>query len=1005
MDRDTVLRCLAGTLDADVQVRKQSESQLKIFEQQPGFTVSLLDLINDANTNTGIKMSAAIFFKNRIVNYWTVPENKAGGPMYIQNDEKDAIKQKLIETIISCYKNHQLGLQLSTSLHNILSFDKWDQLVEIIKKLLSDTSNVDHVHTGLICLYEYTKNYRWSGLESDSSANPVLEEITSEIFPMLSSLASELLANDNEFSDQMLYLIIKTFKFATFSALPTYLQDPANLGHWCHLHIMIINKPLPGAVLNEDSIELRNSHPRVKTVKWCFGNLHRLLSRHGGGFATKDKPDSPFVKYFLENFVPEILNSYWKIIENWSTKSIWLSESSLYHLISFLEQLVQTPAWSLISDKLDAIIRHVILPTLNATDETIELYEDDSDEYVRRFFDINRESNTSDVASINFIFRLSSKRFKSTINLILTIINDIFNRRNANRGDIQVAKEVEGAFRVLSTISYKLSSKLSPVANQVDKLLHTFVYPELSSETIASTPWLTARACDTLAMFNNKYQDQQILRDVFEGIIRCFQTQEQFPIQITAVDALCTLVEDDSVADHISDQAPQLMGTLLEMSKKFESDILTTVMETFVEKFAKNLEPYATELASKLVELFLRLATEILKQQTGENGEFDTEKEYQAAGHLNTLGTLVIAMSHSPTVARSLEPVVEDMVKFVLENAQIAFITEIIEILESILFSTKSVSPTMWNLYVVSINAFDTYAFEYFDSFLPFFERIINCGFTNPEVTLDSPYVQSLINVCNGILKKEDIDPLFADSAFEILELIILAMGDRFVGILPAFLSEIYQIFSTLESQNAFDGYMLHHLSILKVLFSALYVDAVTTMKFLNEQQFVASFFKLWMKHSEDFQSVYGCKLQILASLSIINSDAITYIPEDLVGETVDLLFSNIAALPTAIKARDEILEKEAGFKHNPSEVAEGDDEDEDEYAGAYYEDDLEADEAELDALKQTPIDDLNVFSIAARQFVNLQQNQEKFQHLFGDIAQEKQKLISDLIEITSNEH
>ena len=36
-------------------------------------------------------------------------------------------------------------------------------------------------------------------------------------------------------------------------------------------------------------------------------------------------------------------------------------------MISFLEQIIETPAWSLISDKLDAIIRHVILPTLVAT--------------------------------------------------------------------------------------------------------------------------------------------------------------------------------------------------------------------------------------------------------------------------------------------------------------------------------------------------------------------------------------------------------------------------------------------------------------------------------------------------------------------------------------------------------------------------------------------------------------------------------------------------------------
>ncbi|KAK6894336.1 Importin beta SMX1 [Candida tropicalis] len=1002
MDRQSLLNALSGTLDSNQQTRKHCEEQLKVYEQQQGFTSYLLDILveSDSTTSVGIKVAAAIFFKNRVVNYWVVPENKQQTAFYLLDGEKSAIKEKLITTLFETYKNHQIRLQLSTALNTILSYDKWDGLVEVIHNLLSDEGNADHVYTGLLCLYQYTKNYRWDGFESNNFVNPVLEEVTQKLFPQLESLANKLIASDGTTPDEMLYLIIKIFKFTTYSSLPSYLQDANHLGQWCQIHISIINKPLPKEILEEDNIETRNNNPRIKTIKWCFANMNRLLNRHGGGYLTRSKESNQFAQVFITNFVPEILNAYWKIIEGWSTKSVWLSEVSLFYMISFLEQVIETPAWSLINEKLDAILRHVVLPTLVATPETVELYEDDSDEYIRRFFDVNREQSTSDVATINFIYRLSNKKFKDTINLICQFINEVFTDRINNRGNIESAMKAEGGLRILSTISYKLDSKFSPVAGQVDSLLHTFVYPELLQEQSSKTPWLTARACDTIAMFHDhKYTDTQVLQAIFQGVVACFSDDSQFPIQLTAADALSTLVNEDLVAQHVADQAPQLMGILLEKSKQYESDILTNVMDTFVERFASNLEPYAVELGKKLSEQFLKIASEILES----NGGADEDKEIQASGLLNTLTTLVISMSNAPNVALQLESVLKELIVFIFENAMVVFLTEVIEILESLLFVRSEVSPTIWDIFQVAIDSFETYAFEYFDSFQPFFESIINKGFTHPNVTMADPHVQSLIQVCFNILKDDDTDPVFAHSAFEDLELTILALNQRFVNFLPNFLPEIFDIFSRLESQDAFDGHMLHHLSILKILFACLYIDPVSTIQFILSKGFLIEFYKLWVKHSSDFQSVYGCKLQILASMSIINNDnAVGLIPEDLVGETVDLLLGNIATLPNAIKAKNSIIANETSQKMQQKDTTDGADEDNDDEF-AELDDDFEIDEAELEAMKETPIDKLNAFDFFVQNFLAIQQQQNKNELLFGGLDDSRKEMIEELVKVTQN--
>ena len=999
MDKQTLLTALAGTLNADLQTRKESESQLHVFEAQPGFTAYLLELITEPEVPLGIQISASILFKNRVDHYWVAPENKTS-TLLIREGEKPIIKDRLISTIIKTYKNKQIKLQLAAALHSILDTDKWEELSSIIKKLISDSGNVDHVYTGLICLYEYTRNYRWVGMELTSGSNPVLEEVSQEIFPLLEPLASQLVSMTDPLSNEMLYLIVKTFKFATFSSLPTYFQDINKLGSWCQLQIYIINEPLPASVLEEESIDLRTAHPRVKTVKWCFANLHRLLSRHGGGFNTKQKLENQFAKTFIEQFVPQILNAFWGIIEKWSTKQIWLSEGSLYHMISFLEQLIDTSAWGDLFNQLEAIMNHVIVPTLSASEETIELYEDEPDEYIRRFFDINRESNTSDVASINFVFRLSATKFKTTIDLVLSIVNDIFQKRASDRNNLQYALKTEGALRILSTLSYKLDKKVSPVHGQLDQLLYTYVYPELSSDTMNKFPFLSARACDTLAMFVYKYQDQKVLEDIFQGVVACFQNDSQFPIQLTAVDALRTLVDEEAVAEHISGQAPQLMGTLLDMSKKFESDILTSVMDSFVEKFAKDLEPYAQELSSRLVELFLKLAHEILDQQSGTNN-IDIEKEYQASGILSTLTTLVIAMNASPAVAASMEPTCQDMIKFILENAMVSFLSEAIEILESILFATNHVSAVSWSMFQTCIESFDTYALEYFDSFEPFFESIINFGFSQP---LDSPYVQSMLTGCFKILRSESLDRVFAHKAFELIELTILSMNTRFVSFLPQFLPEVFEVMSSLEAQDAFDGHMLHHLSILKILFACLYIDPNTTLKFIYEVSFTGLFFSLWHSHSDSFQSVYGCKVQILASLAILCHADLSLVPADALGGIADILVSNLEVLPHAIKARQEILSLDRELKSLQKDVGNGLDDEDDEYSGAYLEDEYEVDDAELEALKQTPLDSMNVFEVFANKFTTLQQSDvARHTAVFGSLDSNQQEAVTRIVKISQH--
>lgn len=1001
MDKEALLGSLANTLNADHNVRKQSEEKLKAYEELPGFTAYLLELITDRDVSFGVQVSAAIFFKNRVSNYWVVPDLKAATPRYVQQNEKSQIKSKLVEVLSKTYKNTQLRVQLTTAISSILDAEKWDEIVPVIEHLLNDTGNIDHVFTGLLCLFQYTKCYRYAGIDSEKSKNIVLNEIVDKTFPSLERLTDSLLQNESAQSDEMLYLILKTFRYSTIANLPPYLEDLSNLGKWCQSFLYLIDKPLPNYVLSVDPSE-RATLPRIKAVKWCFGDILNLLWRHGGGVSTKNKK-SAFAVSFVNDFVPQILSTYWTIIEKWATEQIWLSQPSLYNMISFLEQIVETSAFSLIGDKIEAIVSHVLLPILSASQQTIEMYEDEPEEYIRRFFDVGKENSTADTASINFLYRLSTLKFSSCGAPILNIINAIFQKRAADRNDVKVACETEGALRILATISYRLDKKNSPVKGQIDQLLHSVVYPELSEATISKTPWLAARACDTIAIFMHKFTDQNVLQDIFHGVVSCFQQQEHFPIQLTAIDALRTLVEEPYVANQIAQQAPQLMGTLLDMSKNFESDILTSVMDVFVEKFAANLEPYAVELSYRLVEQFLTLAHQILEQSSN-GGSIDVDQEYQAAGILNTLGSLVISMNSSEEVAASLEATVKSVIIFILQNSMALFLCEAMEMAESLLFGTGKMSSSLWEIYHEVISAFDTYAFDYFDTFHPFLEAVVSSAFSSNEVTMESPDVQNLFRISFQILGGDDVDPVFANLAFELLEFSILSLGHKFGSFLPNFLPQIFSVFTALDSQDAFDGFMLHHLSILRIFFACLHVNPSYTLQYLNEQNFTNLFYKLWLKHSDDFQSVYGCKLQVLASISIVIDSELGLINEDLLGETVNVLISNLETLPHAIRARQELLDRESGVRPN-KDFESGKDDDEDNDDNEFYDEDLEADEAELEALKQTPIDSINVYAVFADKTTAIQHSDaNRYQIVFGNLDESQKEIAMRIININQQQ-
>lgn len=932
MERQIILNALAGSLDPNPQMRKQAEAQLSEFAKQPGFTVYCLELAVDGQVPISQRSSAAVFFKNRIIGYWNVENDKS-----IKPEEQEVIKQKLIESLLKVHNDTHIRPQLTVSVRTIVSRHGW-LLNEPITHLLSSKSDVSHIYIGLLLLYEATRALRFA-----YSDRTLIDSYIAQSFPILESIASEVLPKDDYHSGDILYLILKIFKFSSLNTLPVYFYDVNKLSTWISIHLSTIQKNVPEKILELEPSD-RTLDKRIKCFKWAFGNLHKFYSRFGMPTSKNSSPE--FIEYFNKNYVPEILKVYFQIIEKWST-GFWLSDFSLFHLISFIEKCIITPAWELIKPHFDIILRHLLFRCL--CQENLELYEDDPEEYVRRYFDINRESKTADVAAVDALFVAVHHRFEE-LPLILTFLNEIFNTYSDQNEE--GALKIEGGLRILSSISISLEKDESPVKDQIDQIIDGFIVPQLSSKY----EFLRARSCETISIFSRSFVDKQILSKVFQAVYENFKNNESLPIQIEAADALKVLITDPLVTESISNEVPMIMQKLLNLSKSYELDAIAEVMEAFVERFSNELQPFAIDLGKNLADQFMRTATELIELQSSGKSSSDTsdaDKEYQAVGYLNTMTTMIISMTKV-----DLEPVFIPVVQFVLTNAAVQFLGEVMELVESLTMNTKTISPAMWSIFKETIDSFDTFAIEYFEYYVPFYENIITYGFKDLNKT--SPQVQLLSNTIQKLITS----PISFDDqgAFELVEYQTLVLKEYDE-------SQLVVILNNFKNEELSYGFV-------KVILSALYADASKTLQILESAGQTFRIFEFWFNISSFFENVYGLKLQILSLLSILSLPQLPPSIQNFVSELSNKLTVSIEKLPGAMKKRQDIFKGEIPY-------AEGEE----------FEEDID------DEFKDTPLDDINIFVTVKHGLLNIQANlPDTYNVIFQSLPEKRLDMINSIL-------
>jgi hypothetical protein len=210
MDVNALHSCFASTLDSNVNNRRQAELQLREAEKQPGFINACLEIVLEPQVSAGVQHAAAIYLKNKVIRYWDPIDDSS--PLKIDNDEKPVFREQVIPALTKV--SPQIRPIAVAILNGVVARDyphKWPQFLDITLTLFQ-TNDIEGVRTGLTCLLEITRHFRWTSGEQRQGLNGVIDTA----FPGLLTISNSLINETSYSAAEMLRDSIKCYKMASY---------------------------------------------------------------------------------------------------------------------------------------------------------------------------------------------------------------------------------------------------------------------------------------------------------------------------------------------------------------------------------------------------------------------------------------------------------------------------------------------------------------------------------------------------------------------------------------------------------------------------------------------------------------------------------------------------------------------------------------------------------------------------------------------------------------------
>jgi hypothetical protein len=457
---------------------------------------------------------------------------------------------------------------------------------------------------------------------------------------------------------------------------------------------------------------------------------------------------------------------------------------------------------------------------------------------------------------------------------------------------------------MLGSISRVLT--LSDFKDQVDSVVSTFVLPELSS----SHGFLRMRACWVLEQFDEIEYNSHTCLAALQGVLNAL-TDKDLPVKVAAAGALGALLDNEATQQSLPPYLGKVMEAVLALANEIQLDSIAFVLERLVQMFAEELAPYAVQLCVQLRDTVARnlegYSNVLDADAEDDNFGAGADKMMAVVGMFKALETLVDSTGKTPELVATMEEIILPLLAMVLDRRIIDVYEEAFELIDSITFSQKTISPALWALFPYIHRAFKDVGADYIQDMQTTLDNMISYG--SAILLANESYMKALLDIIKTTMTGEDFSEHDRVYGCKLMESLLLNCRGHVDALLGNFIE--YVMPTIVSSEEYSLSVIVHH---LEVVINALYYNAPLALRHLEALNLTAAFFTLWFSKAEKFTRVHDKRL-IIMSLSQLMAIPVEQLPPFVQQNyrfIMPLFLSAVQTLPKALEERKKLQEEDS---------------------------------------------------------------------------------------------
>ncbi|GAA5829387.1 hypothetical protein JCM11251_005030 [Rhodosporidiobolus azoricus] len=892
MDTNALFGVFNASFESDPNVRIAAELELKKLEPLEGFLVSLLQLVSPSSSfSPVVRLAAAIYLKNRLRSSWKtpLPPSQYASPSAVAAAQKSSSfasippsdRQSVKTNLLSLYAalasdpgSAKVKEQVGEGLSKVVECDfpeEWPGLVDEVKVLLA--GNEGQVEAGLRATMEIFNSLRYAHKDENGTILPPLVE---HILPLLLPIAQKILGSTpsdaSSFTSQgtLLRLVLKSYKNSIIHTLTPQHQSHDSLVPWGTLLLSVVQHPLPSALLPEDA-DTREKHPWARSKKWACWALNKLFTRYGN---PTQLPKNMVAKYgqfagsFSDQFAPEILKAYLAVVEKMVAQNEWFPRKGKHHILMFFEECINPKAmFAQLKPHLLSLVQHFIFPLICLTDDELELFQDDPNEFSRQHFgDFIADTYASPTASsLAFLSALVETRAKSTLMPLLQFVQGVVEKYPAE----MTPRQKDGALRLLGALAPTAvkSKKLAP-------LLEAFFIQHVVPEFKSPHGFLRYRACEIVEKFESydmTWNSQDALENTLNSLINCI-TDTDLPVRIQAAIALPEMVRYERVRERMLPNLGRILQELLKLATEVDLDNLTNTTRSMVTEFSEEVVPFAVELTQSLVSSYSRLLQETLdSRQKDPSGVdvYDDEKTLVMMNNLKTIEQLVASVREKKDFVAEIEKAVVPLLEATISNGVVELFDETYEILDSLSFFQQSISPAMWSCFEATYKSFTTEAPDYLTETYGFLDNCISYG--AELLSTNTDYRRYFLEIFNMCMTSRQLGAEDRIIATKLAEALLLRLHGQIDEAIPPVVERAMEFVLSKNEDDDFVVTRTLFLHSLELVVLSISYNPQLTIAILDRHDWTQQFFAQWFKNLSKYSRVHDKKIILWAICALFD--------------------------------------------------------------------------------------------------------------------------------------